>query len=199
LADDLDRALSQMRPGDTTPPIRSEGGYYILQLRDRREPIGTMIADEPAAAAVDPNAPVALDRLLIPLPANVSDEIKQRAMGLANGVRGRARSCSDLPAISAQLQGTVYTRLGEVNPKDLAQEVREALSKTAPGEVAPPFFSAAGLEVIMRCDPPLPQKLVAFQLPTRDELQQQLFLQQMSVLARSYLRDLRRDAVVETR
>jgi peptidyl-prolyl cis-trans isomerase SurA len=199
LAEDLDRALMQMRPGDTTPPIRSEGGYYILQLRDRREPIGTMIADDPAPQPVDPSAPVKIDRLLIPLPQNTSDEIRQRAINLANGVRNRARSCADLPAISMQLTGTVYTPLGEVNPKDLSQDVRDALSKTGPGEVAPPFFSAAGLEILMRCDPPLPQKLVAFQLPSRDELQQQLFLQQMSVLAKSYLRDLRRDAVVESR
>jgi hypothetical protein len=40
---------------------------------------------------------------------------------------------------------------------------------------------------------------VAFQLPTREELEQQLFVQQMSVFAKSYLRDLRRNAVVETR
>jgi peptidyl-prolyl cis-trans isomerase SurA len=199
LADELDRALRQMRPGDTTPPIRSEGGFYILELRDRREPIGTMIADDPAPPPVDPNALLKIDRLLIPLPQIVSDEIKQRAISLANGVRNRARSCADLPMISMQLTGTVYTPLGEVNPKDLSQDVRDALSKTGPGEVAPPFFSPAGLEILMRCDPPLPQKLVAFQLPSRDELQQQLFLQQMSVLAKSYLRDLRRDAVVESR
>lgn len=199
LAEDLDRALAQMRPGDTTPPIRSEGGYYILQLRDRREPIGTMIADDPTPMPTDPDAPVKLDRLLIPLPTNVTEEIKQRALNLANNVRRTARSCADLPMVQMQLTGTLYTPLGEVNPKDLSQDVRDALSKTGPGEVAPPFFSPAGLEIIMRCDPPLPQKLVAFKLPTRDELQQELFVQQMSVLAKSYLRDLRRDAVVETR
>jgi peptidyl-prolyl cis-trans isomerase SurA len=199
LAEDLDRALSQMRPGDSTPPIRSEGGYYILQLRDRREPIGAMIADDPAPAPADPNGPLKVDRLLIPLPQNISEELRQRAMNLANGVKNRARSCSDLPTISAQLTGTVYTHLGEVNLKDLSEQVRDALSKTGPGEVAPPFFSTAGLEVFMRCDPAPPQKRVAFTLPSRDELQQELFLQQMSVLAKSYLRDLRRDAVVETR
>src|SRR5262245_30159959 len=49
LADDLDGALSKLRPGQTTEPIRSEGGYYVLLLRDRREPIGTMIEETPAA------------------------------------------------------------------------------------------------------------------------------------------------------
>ena len=97
-----------------------------------------------------------------------------------------------------QLQGTVYTKLGTPNLKELSPELRDAVLKAGPGEVAQPFFSAAGLEIIMRCDP-APPKLIAFELPTRDQMQQQLFVQQMSLLAKSYLRDLRRDAVVETR
>ena len=80
----------------------------------------------------------------------------------------------------------------------LAQDLRDALEKTEPGRVVEPFFSPAGLEVIMRCDTPA-VKPVAFELPSREELEQQLFVQQMSVFAKSYLRDLRRNAVVETR
>ena len=76
--------------------------------------------------------------------------------------------------------------------------MRDALEKTEPGKVVEPFFSPAGLEIIMRCDTPA-VKPVAFELPSREELEQQLFVQQMSVFAKSYLRDLRRNAVVETR
>jgi peptidyl-prolyl cis-trans isomerase SurA len=36
-------------------------------------------------------------------------------------------------------------------------------------------------------------------IPTRDQLEEQLYEQQMTILARSYMRDLRRDADVETR
>ena len=86
-----------------------------------------------------------------------------------------------------------------MKPKDLANpELRDALARPVPAQVVAPFFSPAGVELIMRCDP-APPKPVAFELPTRDQLQQQLFVQQMSILAKSYLRDLRRDAVVETR
>jgi len=198
LAEELDHSLSELRPGQVAGPIRAEGGYYILELRDRREPYGTVVADKPATAAADPAAPLPLDRLLIPLPPNPDATITERAMTLANNVKSQVRSCADLPTVANQLQGTVYTRLGMMNPKDLNPELRDALGKTGPGEVVNPFFSPAGLEIIMRCDE-APPKLVAFQLPSRDQLQQQLFLQQMSIFAKSYLRDLRRDAVVETR
>jgi peptidyl-prolyl cis-trans isomerase SurA len=197
LAEDLDHALSALRPGQTAGPIRAEGGYYLLQLRDRREALGTKI-EEPKSVSNDPSAPLPLDRLLIPLPPLPDATIKERAMAIANSVKSQVHSCDELPAVAQQLQGTVYTRLGDTNPKDLNPELREALAKTGPGEVVSPFFSAAGLELIMRCDP-APPKLIAFELPSRDQMQQQLFVQQMSLLAKSYLRDLRRDAVVETR
>jgi peptidyl-prolyl cis-trans isomerase SurA len=124
--------------------------------------------------------------------------IKERAKELGNNIRDTVRSCADLPSVSGQLQGSVYTRLGQMKPATLAMELRDALQMTEPGKVVEPFFSPAGLEVIMRCDTPV-VKPVVFQLPSREELEQQLFVQQMSVFAKSYLRDLRRNAVVETR
>jgi peptidyl-prolyl cis-trans isomerase SurA len=198
LADDLDHALAALRPGDIAGPIRAEGGYYVLQLRDRREPLGTKVVAPVAPPPADPNAALPLDRLLIPLPPNPDAMIKERAMLIATNIKTQVRSCTDLPIVAKQLEGTVYTRLGNMSPKDLNPELRDALAKTGPGEVVTPFYSAAGLEVIMRCDP-APPKLVAFELPSKEQLQQQLFVQQMSIFAKSYLRDLRRDAVVETR
>jgi len=197
LADDLDAALAKMRPGQTTDPIRSEGGYYLLLLRDRREPLGTMIEEAPTTAT-NADTPLPLDRLLVPLGGSVDPMIKERATALGKQIRDSVRSCNDLPNVQKQLQGSVYQKLGDTKPADLAQDLRDALLKTEPGKVVEPFFSPAGLEIIMRCDTPL-QKLVAFTLPTRQELEQQLFIQQMTVLAKSYLRDLRRNAVVETR
>jgi len=198
LSEDIDGALSELKPGEVAGPVRSEGGYYVVQLRDRREPIGTVIDETPASAVFDPETPIPLDRLLVPIPANASDMIKERAKELGTNIRNSVRSCTDLPTVSSQLQGSVYTRLGQMKPAALAQELRDALEKTEPGRVVEPFFSPAGLEVIMRCDTPV-VKPVVFQLPTREELEQQLFVQQMSVFAKSYLRDLRRNAVVETR
>jgi peptidyl-prolyl cis-trans isomerase SurA len=199
LSEELDGALSELKPGETSAAIRSEGGYYVVALRDRREPIGFVVEDTQAAAgAFDPERELPLDRLLVPLPPNSSDMIKERATQLGINIKNSVRTCNDLPTVSAQLQGSVYTRLGMMKPAALAQDLRDALEKTEPGKVVEPFFSPAGLEVIMRCDTPA-VKPVAFELPTREELEQQLFVQQMSVFAKSYLRDLRRNAVVETR
>ena len=193
LADELDHALAELRPGQIAGPIRAEGGYYVLLLRDRREPAGSKMLAE--ALAVDPNAAVSLDRFLIPLPANPDAMLKDRAMVLMNNVKNQTRSCADLPAIAKQLQGTIYTRLGSMDLKYLNPQLRGALAMTGPGETVKPFFSPAGLEFILRCDG-VPSKVGAFELPSREQLQQQLSLQQMSLYAKSYLRDLRRNAIV---
>ena len=198
LSEELDGSLSDLKPGETSEAIRAEGGYYVVALRDRREPIGTVIEDKPTTASFDPEKELPLDRLLVPLPPNATEMIKERAMQLGANIKSSVRTCGDLPTVSAQLQGSVYTRLGQMKPAALAQDLRDALEKTEPGKVVEPFFSPAGLEIIMRCDTPAVRP-VAFQLPTREELEQQLFVQQMSVFAKSYLRDLRRNAVVETR
>lgn len=196
LPDELDHALLGLKAGNIAGPIRAEGGYYVLLLRDRREP-ASAAKSAPAvpAAPADPNAPVPLDRFLIPLPAKADAAIRDRAMSMANVVKERARVCSDLSDISQQLMGTVYQSLGTPNPKDLEPGLRQALASSAPGQAIDPFVSPAGVELIMRCDGSAPKPGV-FQMPAREQVQQQLAMQQMSVYSKAYLAELRRDAVV---
>ena len=195
LPDDVDHALLGLKPGQIVGPIRAEGGYYIVQLRDRLEPASSVAAAPAAAKANDPGAPVPLGRLLIPLSTTADASLKDRAMTMATVVQGRVHVCSDLSDMAKQLPGTVYESLGTVKPADLDPTIRAALATSNPGEAMKPFISAAGVEVIMRCDAAAP-KIGTFQMPTRDQVQQQLAMQQMSVYAKAYLAELRRNAVV---
>jgi peptidyl-prolyl cis-trans isomerase SurA len=52
--------------------------------------------------------------------------------------------------------------------------------------------------LLVRCDKAVQQE-TAIVIPTRDQVEQQLYEEQITVLARRYLRDLRREADVETR
>jgi peptidyl-prolyl cis-trans isomerase SurA len=197
LPEEVDKALTGMHTGDIAGPIKSEGGYYVVLLRDRREPLGTEVEQKPEApTTADSTVPLA--RLLIPIPLTADQTSKNRAMQFATNIKPQVHSCQELSNISKQLQGTEFEELGPRQPKGLATNLAEALVKSHPGDVIAPYFDTAGLEIIMRCDP-APPKIVAAQLPTRDELQQQLFVQEMAILGKSYLRDLRRDAVVENR
>jgi peptidyl-prolyl cis-trans isomerase SurA len=101
--------------------------------------------------------------------------------------------------ISKALPGAAqFYALGTMKISELSAEMQKALSQTEAGEATPPFGSSAGIEIIVRCDKPVP-KITAIPIPTQDQVEQQLYEDQISTLARQYLRDLRRDADIETR
>jgi peptidyl-prolyl cis-trans isomerase SurA len=77
--------------------------------------------------------------------------------------------------------------------------MQNAIAKTQAGDSTAPFPSSAGMEIIVRCDKAAPKAASAMVIPTRDQVEQQLYEEQMTVQARRYMRDLRRDADVETR
>ena len=62
----------------------------------------------------------------------------------------------------------------------------------------PPFRSDAGVELLVRCDKRV-QVLTAYTLPTREEIENLLFDEQIPALANRYKRDLKRDANIEVR
>lgn len=193
---ELDAAIKSMHSGDVSQPIRSTGGYYILQYRERQEPVGTKL---PATAQSQPAAgSLPLARVLLPIGSKPSKELADRAMQAADVLRSHIAGCERLKDIVGKMPGAVYMSLGTMRLTELSAEIQNALGKTDPGDSTEPFESAAGIEIIVRCDKPVPKASVAV-IPTRDEVEQELYEDQMSVIARRYLRDLRRDADVETR
>jgi peptidyl-prolyl cis-trans isomerase SurA len=197
LAPELNTALTKMTVNSISPPIRSIGGYYILVLRARQEPMGTKI-DKPVEADTGPDSTLPLARLLLPLGASPSKETIESAMKIAAGLRANYSGCEMLQKVPQQLSGAVYMNLGNMKVGDLSPEIQKALAATHSGEMAAPFVSEAGLELIGRCD----KKIVvqtAYVMPSREDVENQLFQQQISAMARRYMRDLRRGVDVEVR
>jgi peptidyl-prolyl cis-trans isomerase SurA len=197
LAPELNSALVQMKAGDVTSPIRGAGGYYILNLQARQEPLGTKI-DNAAAAAANPDGTLALSRLLLPLGANPTKETVQSAMQAASQIHQAYTGCAQLKSIADKMRGSVFMDLGNMNPGDLSPEIQQALKQTPPGETTAPLVSDAGVEIIARCDKRV-EVQTAYQMPTRQQVEEQLFDAQISAMAQRYMRDLKRDADVEVR
>ncbi|MGB8601481.1 MAG: peptidylprolyl isomerase [Rhizomicrobium sp.] len=197
LAPELNKALAAMKTGEISPPIRAIGGYYILALQQRLEPYGTKIAEtRPEDTALPATLPLA--RLLLPLPPKASPAIQENAMRIAHMLASRIPNCQVLPKVAKEIQGSVYMNLGVIRLADLSPQIRDHLAKTEPGQVAEPFFSDAGLELFVRCDKAT-IKLQAFQMPSREQVEQQLFEEQISAMARRYNRDLKRNADIDVR
>ena len=197
LAPELNKALLAMKTGEMSPPIRSIGGYYILQLRQRYEPAGTKIEQVTPSAATLPDA-LPLGRILLRLPPKLPPGYLAKAIEVANQIRAATTSCEVASKIIEKVPGSLYFPLGTIRLADLNQQTRDVLAKTESGGVAEPFKSDAGIEIFVRCDKAA-IKLVTYPVPTRDQVEQQLFSEQISALARRYNRDLRRNANIEVR
>lgn len=193
----LNAALLKMNAGDISDPIRAAGGYYILALRAREIPEGTKLPEQQPAEQYPPGE-LPLSRVLLPVGPKPSKDLMQQAMQAANVIRSEIHGCSTLQQLVSQVHGAVYMDLGLMHLTDLSQQMQQALASTAGGEVTQPFLSEAGIELIVRCDQAAPQ-VTTFKMPSRDQVEQSLFEDQMAVLARRYIRDLRRDADIEIR
>lgn len=199
LAPELNDALRKLPIGGITPPLRSAGGYYILALRDKQEPAGVKLPDPVTTATPEKPGYLPLARLLLPLPPKAPQNYIDGAMKAAGEIRARISSCEQLQKMISGVHGAVFMNLGEMRLSDLSEQIRDALGKTQSGQPTEPFRSSAGIEVIARCDKPAPKQASQFVMPTRKQVEDRLFQQQISALARRYIRDLKREANVETR
>ncbi|MDE1940090.1 MAG: peptidylprolyl isomerase [Alphaproteobacteria bacterium] len=198
LAPELTNQLEKMKPGEMSPPIRSIGGYYILLLRQRLEPVGTKIPDAQAQQPATAPTSLPLARILLPLGPNPPKPLVENALKIAMAMRSHITTCDVAKKMTQEVKGSVYFSLGDMKLADLSAQIRDAVLKTEPGGTADPFQSAAGIEIFVRCDKAIP-KIEAFQMPTRDQVEQQLFEEQISALARRYNRDIKRNADIELR
>jgi peptidyl-prolyl cis-trans isomerase SurA len=197
LASELNKALSKMEAGAISDPIRSTGGYYILALRERQEPLGTKIAEVPTGPT-GPAGTLPLARLLFPVDPRGPKEAIEQVMKVAQQIQTHYAGCNQLDELHQKMNGSVYMNLGDANLAELSPQIQEAMKATHPGEAAEPFMSEAGVELIGRCDKRIEVKTV-YVMPTRQQVEDQLFQNQIAALARRYLRDLKRDANIQVR
>ncbi|HEY0267464.1 MAG TPA: peptidylprolyl isomerase [Rhizomicrobium sp.] len=197
LAPELNAAAAKMEPGAISEPIRSTGGYYIIGLSARQEGLGTKIAEVPSGPT-GPAGTLPLARLLFPISAKAPKEELEQVMKVAQQIQTHYESCGHLDELHQKMNGTVYMNLGDAKLADLSPQIQEAMKDTKPGEAAAPFMSEAGVELIARCDKRVVQQ-TAYAMPTKSEIEDQLFQVQISAFARRYLRDLKRAANIQVR
>ena len=185
MPEELEDALAGMRPGEVSDPIRSTGGYYVVTLSERRQ----VLSRDPAAIELD------LKQILLPLdnqaaPADVATQTR-----LAEAIRGNIADCDDIETIAKELKSSESGALGKVRLGDLPDNLRAAVGPLKVGEVSAPVRTGAGVHLFMVCG----REGDVEQGPDPEAIREVLGNRRLSMLARRYLRDLRRDAVVEFR
>ena len=197
LAPELNSTLAKMAVGAMSEPVRSTGGYYILGLRERQEPLGTKINTSPTGpTGLAGTLPLA--RLLFPVNPRAPKAELDNVMAVVVQLQQRFNGCAPLEEVHKQMKGTVYMNLGDAKLAELSPQIQKAMENSGAGDAAAPYMSEAGIELIVRCDK-RPEIKTAYVMPTRQEVEDQLFQGQISALARRYLRDLKRASNIQVR
>ena len=92
-------------------------------------------------------------------------------------------------------QGVVAGDLGEAEVADLAPAFRDAAEKLKVGEVSDPIRTPVGLHLIAVCG----RRTAGAGAADKDQIERRLRGQQLSMIARRYMRDLRNSATIETK
>ncbi len=183
LSADVAETLGSMRPGTVAGPLRTEEGYQILLLRDRRI----------AGQASSTEGAVALAQAIVPM-----GEDRAAARKQAEEIAATVKSCADFDAL-AKTRGLPQSgRIGTIELADLADGLRAIIAGLDILEPSPPIEDANGFRVLMVCG----RTGGAVQnagLPSHEEIQDQLVQERLELMARRYLRELRRSAFVEVR
>jgi peptidyl-prolyl cis-trans isomerase SurA len=182
LPPEVDSALEQLRPGQLSAPIPVKDGIYIVYLRDKRA--------GGAAALVN------LKQIAIGLPAGAPAAEVEAARAKLESIRPRVTSCANVEAAANGVEGVLTSDLGEAEVKDLIPDFQQAANTLQIGQVSQPIRTAAGLHLVAICGKRAAGGAAA---PTAAQIENRLRGEQLALIARRYLRDLRNSATIETR
>ncbi len=187
LPGEIARVINQLRPGSLSVPIRTVGGYYIVAIRDKR--IGT--------GAQPDQIKLKLKQVFVPALPDFPDEAVNVAGNAAYQISATNPGCDNVDRLVAE-GSSINLRssdLGERYVSDLTDPFQNAVTGVAGGESTQPVRSEIGFHVLLVCD----RQLEGSAIPSREAIENRLFQQQLSMVQRRYLHDLRRDATVEIR
>jgi peptidyl-prolyl cis-trans isomerase SurA len=111
----------------------------------------------------------------------------------ADALRARFTSCDvGLPAARAERDVIIREPVTK-NSSDLAPALREILNKTELGHLTPPETTDKGIELFALCD----KKETKSETPEKRAVREKLFGSAFEAKSKAYLRELRRQAMIE--
>ena len=186
LPDSLAQALQTMTAGQLAGPIEVPGGYSIVYLIDQRQ----VLTADPRDAVLN------LRQLSIAFPQGTTQaDASQRAAQFATATQ-RIAGCGSAEQIAKEVGAEVVDN-DQVRVRDLPAQLQDIMLRLQIGQATPPFGSPEdGVRVLVLCGRDDPQ---VAQGPSFERIMAQLEEERVNRRARRYLRDLRRDAVVDYR
>lgn len=185
LPQELAGLVQQMPVGAVSDPVEIPGGFSIVALVDSRQ---ILVADPRDAV-------MSLMQMSIAMPAGTSEaQAQARAQQLAQATQSMG-GCGNA-AQTARTVGAELISNDQVRVRELPPALQQTLLSLGVGQASPPFGSAERISVLVLCGRDDPEQASG---PNFQQVYDQLAEERVNRRAQRYLRDLRRDAVVDYR
>ena len=184
LPQSMAEAAVTMQPGQLAGPVEVPGGMSIILMIDRRQVL-----------TADPrDAVLSLKQVSIEFPAGTTPE---RASDIAGRFAEATRSiagCGAADEVAQRLGASVVAR-DNIAMRALPAPLQSTLATLQEGQTTQVFGSAdEGVSVLVLCGREMPPSAGT---PDLQEIENRLLEEKIGKRAQRYLRDLRRDAVIE--
>jgi len=168
-------------------PIRVPGGVAIMNLIAKRQ----VLAADPAESILS------LKQISLPLAADTTEAQAREMVAKFQAATATMGGCGGAEAV-AQSLGAQIANNDAIRMKDLPAPLQNVLGTLSIGQATPAFGSQQeGLRVLVLCG--RDDSASQVKAPNFDEIYAQMNDERVNMRARRYLRDLRRDAIVDYR
>jgi peptidyl-prolyl cis-trans isomerase SurA len=177
--------LRQMGPGAVSNPIPVPGGVSILAVQDTRK----ILTRDPRDAVLS------LKQVSLSFPKGTAKAVAEPIIARFAEAARTVGGCGGADKIAADFHGEVVQQDG-VKMRDLPPALQQMMLPMQVGQATQPFGSLEeGVRTLVICG----RDEIDPSAPSYDEVYNQLNEERVNNRSRRYLRDLRRDAVIEFR
>ena len=185
LPDALSTVLRTMKPGQISNPIAVAGGYSIIAVQDTRK----ILTADPR------NAVLSLKQVSIVFPKGTAKQVAEPVVARFAAAALNVGGCGGAERIASEFNGEIV-QSDQVKLRELPPALQQMILPMQVGQATRPFGSLEeGVRILVMCG----RDEVDTAAPTFETVYAQLNEERVNMRARRYLRDLRRDAVIDFR
>ena len=181
----LAEAVREIPAGGISNPIAVPGGFSIIAVQDTRK---ILVADPRDAV-------LSLKQVSLVFPKGTKREVAEPIVGRFAEAARTVGGCGGTDKLAADFHAEVVSS-DQVKMRDLPAVLQRIMLPMQVGQATPPYGTLEdGIRVLVICGRDEPTSSA----PSYDDVYNQLNEERVNSRAQRYLRDLRRDAVIEFR
>jgi peptidyl-prolyl cis-trans isomerase SurA len=181
---EIKEVVSEMQPGQLSPPIRTSQGYVVIAFVEQKLPTS------------NEDVLLTMQQVLLPFPPDVTEEGAKEIMEKAAEIGSMVKSCPSLEKVAKEKFPSTSSYLTQGDPlSSFPLPLQEVINSLNLNQASKPILTEGGALVVMVCD----KKAKNVEVLSREDAIGIIAARKHSLLARRELHDLRRQAFIDVR